>query len=995
MQNPKPIVIPEEIAQLVRTFDQHRDTYLSPKYNETQVRREFIDRLFGKKGLGWDIDNEDGYADAYKDVIHEDAIKIGGATKAPDYCFRIGGTRKFFLEAKKPSVNIKDDPDPAYQLRRYAWSAKLPLSILTDFEELAVYDTRVKPAQEDRAGTARVLYLRYDEFDRRWNEIASIFSRDAVLKGSFDKYAESNKQKKGTAEVDETFLEEIESWRDLLAKNIALRNPTLSVREMNYAVQVTIDRIVFLRMCEDRAIEPYGQLSDLVADSGIYRRLVKLFDRADEKYNSGLFHFQDEKNRSAAPDMLSPNLLVDDAPLKRIITRLYYPDSPYEFSVLPAEILGQVYEQFLGKVIRLTTGHRAVIEEKPEVRKAGGVYYTPSYIVDFIVNRTVGTLVKGKTPKQVARLRIVDPACGSGSFLIGAYQFLLDWHRDWYVNAGPNMHAKLLYQGAGGVWHLTTAEKKRILLNNIYGVDIDAQAVEVTKLSLLLKVLEGESGQSLERQLKLFGERALPDLEANIKFGNSLIGPEFYLDQQTSFLDEEERIRINAFDWKREFPGIFSGKEAGFDVVIGNPPYVNAWELYANMPHVRDFINTKSHYNTADRHWDLYVLFIERAIQILATGGRLSFIIPFSYAIQKYAISSRKMLLERLVLESIADLRTVRVFKSVPVITIIPVVEKSAPAKKHLVQIIRPSDDSTKTKVAEFIESHTVPQQLLYEQNECMLRLDITSEAAEMLQKIDRLSIKLGDLCYVNYGAQMSSKEKGKFGKEHVIRNSKVNADCRQMISGRELYRYSAQWGHQYVDWSFAPQMYGPRWPEFFEQPKLMIRDITGTHRIEATFDDSGLYCDHTVLCAQRKQDVAVWKRYPADELTLSSTYDLRFLTGAVASKAASAYYYLKLTGEGVRTGGGFHTYPDTVRKLPVPRLDFSVASHKQFHDQVVRLVGQMLELRSKYKAARTDNDRKLTQRSIETTDARIDTLFNEFYGLRKDEIEIIDRLAV
>ena len=216
--------------------------------------------------------------------------------------------------------------------------------------------------------------------------------------------------------------------------------------------------------------------------------------------------------------------------LKDILKRLYYPDSPYEFSVLPADILGQVYEQFLGKVIRLTAGHQAEVEDKPEVKKAGGVYYTPTYIVDYIVKNTVGKLLEGKTPKKAAELRILDPACGSGSFLIGAYQYLLDWHRDWYVEHGPEKHRKELYQGPGGDWRLTTAEKKRILLNNIYGVDIDSQAVETTKLSLLLKVLEGETSESLDAQLSFLHERALPDLAANIKCGNSLIGPDFYDD---------------------------------------------------------------------------------------------------------------------------------------------------------------------------------------------------------------------------------------------------------------------------------------------------------------------------------------------------------------------------------------------------------------------------------------------------------------------------------
>src|SRR6266481_1117749 len=382
---------PKEVLELVERFGRNRDAYRSNNYNEARLRIEFVDPLF--KALGWDMSNERGYAEAYKDVIYEDAIKVGGATKAPDYCFRIGGTRKFFLEAKKPSVDIKTDAHPAYQLRRYAWSAKLPLSILTDFEEFAVYDCRVEPKLSDKASVARVLYLDFHEYVSQWEEIAKIFAREAILKGSFDKFAESTKAKRGTAEVDDAFLSEIEKWRADLARNLALRNPKLSQRDLNFAVQRTIDRIVFLRICEDRRIEVYGRLQALLNGEHTYRRLYQLFREADQRYNSGLFYFQKERDRVEPPYELTPELEIDDAVLKRIIRRLYYPESPYEFSVLPADILGQVYEQFLGKVIRLTEGHQAKVEDKPEVKKAGGVYYTPTYIVDYIVKNTVGKLL--------------------------------------------------------------------------------------------------------------------------------------------------------------------------------------------------------------------------------------------------------------------------------------------------------------------------------------------------------------------------------------------------------------------------------------------------------------------------------------------------------------------------------------------------------------------------------------------------------------------------
>lgn len=502
---------PREILELIARFEQQLDAYKSGQYNETQLRREFLDPFF--KALGWDVDNQAGYAEAYKDVVHEDAIRIGDRAKAPDYCFRIGGTRKFFLEAKKPAVDIKEDVAPAYQLRSYAWSAKLPLSILGDFEEFAFYDCRIKPHKDDPAATARVFYCTFREYADKWDEIASIFSREAVLKGSFDRFAESTKAKKGTAEFDEDFLATIEGWRKELAQNLALRNLKLSQRQINFAVQRIIDRIIFLRICEARGIEDYGRLRALINGDRLYPRLAQLFEAADARYNSGLFHFKKEPGRHEAPDELTLELAVDDKLLRDILSGLYYPDSPYRFSVISADILGQVYEQFLGKVIRLTEGHRAVVDDKPEVKKAGGVYYTPTYIVDYIVAQTVGKLVEGKTPKQVEKIRVLDPACGSGSFLIGAYQFLLDWHLQFYTANDPVKWAKgkkpALVQTGGG-WKLTIAERKRILLANIYGVDIDAQAVEVTKLSLLLKVLEGETQQTIEPLFRFFHERPCP-----------------------------------------------------------------------------------------------------------------------------------------------------------------------------------------------------------------------------------------------------------------------------------------------------------------------------------------------------------------------------------------------------------------------------------------------------------------------------------------------------
>ncbi|MCG2717172.1 MAG: type I restriction enzyme HsdR N-terminal domain-containing protein, partial [Candidatus Marinimicrobia bacterium] len=230
-----------KISELVERFGEQFDSYKKADYNETLTRRDFIDPFF--KALGWDIDNEKGYAEAYREVIHEDKVKIGSATKAPDYSFRlVGGKRLFFVEAKKPSIAIKDDILPAYQVRRYGWSAKLSISIITDFEEFAIYDCTKKPIPTDKASVARVKYITYKDYLKEFDFIWDTFSKERVLKGSFDKFIQGTANKKGTATVDKEFLQSLDSWRTYLATSRSWNNKDLDEDEINFAVQQTIDR---------------------------------------------------------------------------------------------------------------------------------------------------------------------------------------------------------------------------------------------------------------------------------------------------------------------------------------------------------------------------------------------------------------------------------------------------------------------------------------------------------------------------------------------------------------------------------------------------------------------------------------------------------------------------------------------------------------------------------------------------------------------------------
>ncbi|MEW5818482.1 MAG: N-6 DNA methylase, partial [Spirochaetota bacterium] len=484
-------------------------------------------------------------------------------------------------------------------------------------------------------------------------------------------------------EVDKEFLKDIEHWREILAKNLAMRNEKLSNDDLNFAVQTIIDRIIFLRICEDRNLEAQETLKGLLSSANIYKRLVNVFKQADDRYNAGLFDFN--------KDQITTKLKIDDKVFEEIIGQMYYPASPYVFSQMPIEILGQVYEQFLGKVIRLTAGHHAKVEEKPEVRKAGGVYYTPQYIVDYIVKNTVGALLDPKsdpsptsprsgerlaslTPKEIESIKILDPACGSGSFLIGAYKYLLEYHLNWYTANEPKKYPKAVFTDGHGAWRLTTHEAKKILLNNIFGVDIDSQAVEVTKLSLLLKVLENESREGMEQQLKMFKERALPNIDGNIKCGNSLIGPDFYQGQMNltpalpsrggsnGGVGNEDGAKINPFDWEREFPEIM--KRGGFSAVIGNPPY--GAEL--TRP-VKAYLGKKY---TCVSDYETSQYFIVNANAIVRKKGYIAFIVPNTLFVNLYAKQFRNYIATTYIVDKIANYSNVDVFKDATVRTVIP-----------------------------------------------------------------------------------------------------------------------------------------------------------------------------------------------------------------------------------------------------------------------------------------------------------------------------------
>jgi len=965
---------PEEIHKLVERFDRNLGAYRSGKYNEAQVRQEFINPFFN--ALGWDIYNKQGYAEAYKDIIHEDAIKVGSVVKAPDYCFRIGGTRKFFLEAKKPSVNIKEDISPAYQLRRYAWSAKLPLSILTDFEELAVYDCRIKPVKTDRASKARTYYLTYTDYIDRWDEIALIFSREAVLKGSFDKYVESSKAKRGTAEVDTAFLEKIDRWREILARNIALRNPGLTIRELNFAVQCTIDRIVFLRICEDHGVERYGRLMSLKNGTQVYQRLCQLFRQAD--------------------------------------------------------ILGQVYERFLGKIIRLTPGNRAVVENKPEIKKAGGVYYTPTYIVDYIVKHTVGELVDGKKPGPrgaVSKLKILDPACGSGSFLIGTYQYLLDWHRDQYIADGPEKWAKgskpRLYQVVGSDWRLTTDERKRILLNNIYGVDIDPQAVEVTKLSLLLKVLEDENSETIRKQLALFHERVLPDLGNNIKCGNSLIGPNFYEGQQMSLLGEEDMYRVNVFDWEAEFSEIM--QDGGFDAVIGNPPYIRIQAMKEWAPLEVEFY--KKRYIAASKgNYDIYVVFVEKGLNLLNGRGRFGFILPHKFFNAQYGESLRKLLAAGKHLKEIIHFGDRQVFANATTYTCLLFLNKQE------------MKDFKFVKVNELLSwRQDEPQKEGNVLTDKVTASDwnfVVGPGAKLFERLRDMPVKLGDVAAKIFQGLIT-------GSDSVFIMENISKTEYKSAATGKTYNLESALLHPLCKGSVNLKRY--HIAEITKSILFPYKVVNGKAELLSTQDLADLFPNVWSYLKENRQilearEKGKWKHDKWYALgrsqNLSEMEQEKILTPSIANRVSftfntTDYYYFVGSGGGgggygiilkdeyssltyfyllgllnsnlfdwlikqisSQFSGGYYSYNrQYIEPLPIRTIDFSDSDDKARHNRIVELVKQMLDLHKELARAAIPQTKTVLQRQIETTDRQIDRLVYELYELTEDEIKIIEGL--
>jgi type I restriction-modification system DNA methylase subunit len=1014
-----------EIQDLVNRFVSRQAEYESGGYLESQLRTDFVDELF--RALGWDLTNKANLSPLCREVL----VEKGDTKGRPDYSFRVNGEDVFFVEAKAVSKGT-DKPDDVFQAKKYGWNTrKVTIAILTDFKTFKVFDASLKPAvNQPNVGLLfelKCTHFADTDFDKLWR-----FSRKEVFNGSLEKLIlKDAASKRLRIPVDTAFLEQMTFWREALAKDVYKNNPEISVGMLNDVVQRLLDRLVFIRILEDRKIIESKTLRDIAENwreakhRDIQMPLNALFRKLSEDFNGNIF-----KSHPCETTAYSSEVVAE------IIDELYYPKSPYDFAVIGVELLGVIYEKYLGKTIRLTE-KRVKVEEKPEVRKAGGVYYTPKWVVNYIIDNTVGELIKSKKPEEIAKLRILDPACGSGSFLIGALEELFSYHLCYYSeHLKEAKHGTLFpllvieHDEDGNVTHRLSIETKgQILRNNIYGVDIDPQAVEITMMSLYIKVLEGEKTLPHNREL-------LPSLSNNIRCGNSLIGFDFL--EQKTLVEDSEKERVNPFEWRSKSTGFGNiiGEKDGFDAIIGNPPYIRIQTMKEWAPNEVDYFSRK--YKTAaSGNYDIYVVFVERAVELLSDKGLFGFIMPHKFFQAEYGANLRKLIAEGKLLREIVNFTDQQVFDQATTYTHLLFLSKAENKTFKYAEVHKlenPVGQMVTIKKKNEYQNHAIRVGVLPVTmvTETPWQFGVGAETA-ILSKLNSVPQRLADVASRIFqglvtGADpvfiLERKSPVKDGKlvdvysKALGKNFKIEAGIlKPLLKGQEIKRYSTpDWKY----WIIFPynivngkadviskeemeNKYPKTWQylnenrkklqerdrgklkvewyvfartqniEQFYAPKIMTQVLA--NRASFTLDKEGLYY---FVGGGNAGGYGV---------KLKSKYglDSRYVTGLLNSKLLE--FYLKKVSTPFR--GGFYSYAKRfIEQLPICVPDTRDLAKA---DEVASLVDKILDLNKEKQAIVDTSKKELLEREAKVYEEKIDRLVYELYGITESEKKTIE----
>jgi type I restriction-modification system DNA methylase subunit len=1011
------------VGELVADFKQHEKDYLSSSYSEQDVRKDFIDKFW--MALGWDVNHEAQKNPNEQEVKVERGVGVEGRIKKADYAFLTPNFRdvRFFVEAKKPARNI-DNADDYFQTIRYGWNAQTPVSVLTDFEQFRVVDCRLKPDVKtalDR-GIPKLKFHYTDYADpEKFAEIYYLFSREAAHAGKLEQFAATMPKPTGKAAnrrlfaeaykaVDEEFLRELDEMRGDLARSFKLRNPKMNGEELTEATQRTLDRLVFMRFLEDKLIEPEPMVEKFGDGGSAWGDFIAQSERLNRIYNGIIFkpHFIDESD-----------FVVDEKVFASVRERLAHTNTVYNFNYIPIHVLGSIYERFLGNVI-IATDKRATVAPKPEVRKAGGVYYTPEYIVRYIVAETVGKLIDGKKPTEIAEMRFADIACGSGSFLLGIFDELLRYHTAYYNRTKTNRAEGLragCVENADGTLRLSLRQKKAILTRNIYGVDLDAQAVEVAQLSLFLRLLEDETTASAKGHQLEFRETMLPDLRANIKHGNSLIGWDI---GGGLFGDEEER-KLYPMDFKQAFPEVMN--RGGFDAIVGNPPYIRIQTLQETTPLSVEYF--KKNYAAASKgNYDIYVVFIERALQLLNGSGRLGYIVPHKFFNSQYGAPIRKVLSEGRHLSHVVHFGDAQVFEGATTYTALVFADKT---EREEMRFVRAKDLSA------WQDGHAGDEGMIATPRITSEEWNFTiGDGAGLFEKLSAMPTKLGNIATRMFQGVITSADTVYLFKEFEVQNNVTEVYSQELedrvtletqilkpvVRSGSIKRYTAE-PTVYVLFPYEVQNNSAR---LFSADEMrdtfpLAWDYLRRNKNLLESREKGKFKDAQWYRFGRSQNLGMWEQsklmipymitelaaYPDEEsnfyfvnvttggygITIADTdLSLHYLCGLLNSTLLDSY--LKQVSTNFR-GGYFAANKQYIEQLPIRTINFSDKADRARHDRMVSLVEAMLNAKRQLQTARTDRDRDHYEAKCAALDRQIDELVYELYALTPAEIALVE----
>ena len=997
----------KELIRLAGAFERGLGEFKSSGYVEAQLRDDFLNPFW--RALGWDLENSAGLIQTKREVEIESRTEIGGRHKRADYLFRTDGLDRFVCEAKKPAEELH--ARHAFQAKRYAWNKSLPLAILTDFEEFKIYLVGGKPQMDEPlAGLWKTWHFR--ELPMAAQEVWNLLAREKTASGSIDRLLESlpktpaDKSKARqqwlikpdrSRSLDVEFLNFLDEARRELGFDLICNNDRADLLEgnkLNEAVQRIIDRILFLRICEARDIDTGVLLESIVqtwsrnyhkedvvrarqkplelreeppADFGfsglhapkdsLWRAIVRHFRALDRRPPSHVPFF----NGNLFKPHFSEELVVGDGWLAGFVGDLTDDESPYLFNYIPVEILGTIYERFLGKVVR-PQGRGVTIEEKPEVRKAGGVYYTPRYIVEYIVGQTVEKLLRHARPEPALRFHFLDPACGSGSFLMRVFEAVCEHWQQWLTDR-PNERKKRwcwVDEKTGDV-HLTMSLKRQILTSNVFGVDLDPGAVEVTQLSLYLKMLENETRNTLERQRELLphdDDPLLPPLENNIKCGNSLIDSDFSM-------IPDDLVRVRAFDWDVGFKDIM--KAGGFDAIVGNPPYI----FTRNQGIAED---EKEYFHRAYQRQSVQLntfgIFVEKSFELLKQDGELGFITPNNWLTIDTFASLRAFMLastSRLKVTNILE----RVFEAADVDTCVVVFQKGKPDILTIAEMSGQKEVFTRTLPPGKVQppSYIIQIGLLKDAN-----------AQSLLAKIERASEPLSFHATVSTGLKAYQIGKGKPAQTDKHKKQRVfhaagkrNKTYGRYLDGADVCRYWLGWSGEwlsYGDWIAEPRRSVP-----FDGERILVRQIPASppYLVHGVFTSDEFYNDINSMIV----------------FAPCKGVSLKYLLGMINSRLVSFWFQKKFDKLQRKIFPQFKV--KELADFPIARLDLSKPADKARHDKVAGLADKLLVLMPKLRQARSESERQTLQNAVTATEQQMDALVHELYGLTEKEIKLVE----